>query len=92
MAKPVVASRLPTVERYFDADTLAVYEPGNHESLATRILGLVDRPTERRARVQRTRQRVEDLSWTHQAETYLGVVGRMEIGPRGRRSGRRGRP
>ena len=92
MAKPVVASRLPTVERYFDADTLAVYEPGDHESLAATILGLVDRPAERRARVQRTRQRVEDLSWTHQADTYLGVVGRMETGPRGRKSGRSGRP
>ena len=92
MDKPVVASRLPTVARYFEADTLAVYEPGDHESLAATILSLVDHPTERRARVQRTRQRVEDLSWTHQAETYLGVVGRMQIGPRGRRSGRRGRP
>jgi Glycosyltransferase len=92
MAKPVVASRLPTVERYFDADTLAVYEPGDHESLAATILSLVDHPTERRARVRRTRQRVEDLSWTHQAETYLGVVGRMVTGPGSRRSGRNGRP
>lgn len=91
MAKPVVASRLPTVERYFDADTLAVYEPGDHESLAATILSLVDSPTERRARVRRTRQRVEDLSWTHQAEAYLGVVGRLVAGPGSRRSGRSGR-
>lgn len=90
MAKPVVASRLPTVERYFDADTLAVYEPGDHESLAATILSLVDRPTERRARVGRTRQRVEDLSWTHQAETYLGVVGRLVAGAGSRRSSRSG--
>ena len=92
MAKPVVASRLPTVERYFDADTLAVYEPGDHESLAATILSLVDRPAERRARVRRTRQRVEELGWTHQAEAYLGVVGRMVTGPDSRRSGRIGRP
>jgi glycosyltransferase involved in cell wall biosynthesis len=92
MAKPVVASRLPTVERYFDADTLALYEPGDHESLAATILSLVDRPTERRARVRRTRQRVEELSWTRQAEAYLGVVGRMVAGPGSRRSGRSGRP
>jgi glycosyltransferase involved in cell wall biosynthesis len=92
MAKPVVASRLPTVERYFDADTLAVYEPGDHESLAATILSLVDRPTERRARVRRTRQRVEELSWARQAETYLGVVGRMVAGPGSRRSVRNGRP
>jgi glycosyltransferase involved in cell wall biosynthesis len=91
MAKPVVASRLPTVERYFAADTLAVYEPGDHESLAATILSLVDRPTERRARVRRTRRRVEDLSWTHQAETYLGVVGRLVAGAGSRESGRSGR-
>jgi glycosyltransferase involved in cell wall biosynthesis len=88
MAKPVVASRLPTVERYFDADTLALYEPGDHESLAATILSLVDSPTERRARIRRTRRRVEELGWTHQAEAYLGVVGRMVTGPDSRRSGR----
>jgi glycosyltransferase involved in cell wall biosynthesis len=92
MAKPVVASRLPTVERYFDADTLALYEPGDHESLAATILSLVDSPTERRARIRRTRRRVEELGWTHQAEAYLGVIGRMVTGPDGRRSGRAGGP
>jgi glycosyltransferase involved in cell wall biosynthesis len=85
MAKPVVASRLPTVERYFHADTLAVYEPGDHESLASMILGLVDGPAERRARVGRTGRRVEELSWARQAEAYMGVVGRMVAGPNGRR-------
>jgi glycosyltransferase involved in cell wall biosynthesis len=92
MDKPVVASRLPTVERYFDADTLALYEPGDPESLASAILRLVDGPAERRARVRRTRRRVEELSWTRQAEAYLGVVGRMVADPGSRRSGRSARP
>jgi glycosyltransferase involved in cell wall biosynthesis len=83
MEKPVVASRLPTVERYFDSGTLSVYEPGDHESLAARILELVDRPAERRARVKRTLERVEEMSWTRQAEAYLGVVRRMVAGPAG---------
>ncbi|MGZ6274275.1 MAG: glycosyltransferase family 4 protein, partial [Candidatus Limnocylindrales bacterium] len=92
MAKPVVASRLPTVERYFPADTLAIYEPGDHESLASTILGLVDSPAERRARVGRTGRRVEELSWARQAEAYLGVVGRMAAGPDRRSQDRNGRP
>ncbi|MGZ6266294.1 MAG: glycosyltransferase family 4 protein, partial [Candidatus Limnocylindrales bacterium] len=92
MAKPVVASRLPTVERYFPADTLAIYEPGDHESLASTILGLVDSPAERRARVGRTGRRVEELSWARQAEAYLGVVGRMVAGPDRRSQDRNGRP
>ncbi len=92
MDKPVVASRLPTVERYFDAGTLAVYEPGDHESLAATILRLVDHPAERRARVRRTGQRVEELSWTRQAEAYLGVVRRMVADAGSRRSRRSARP
>jgi glycosyltransferase involved in cell wall biosynthesis len=77
MGKPVVASRLPTVERYFAPDTLSVYEPGDAESLAATILGLVDDAPGRRTRVDRTRRRVEELSWTRQAETYKSVVDRL---------------
>jgi len=49
MGKPVVASSLPTVERYFEAGTLTLYEPGDHESLAGAILTLPRRsgPEER---------------------------------------------
>jgi glycosyltransferase involved in cell wall biosynthesis len=83
MEKPVVASRLPTVERYFAPDTLSVYEPGNPESLATAILALVDDPAERLARVDRTRRRVGELSWTRQAKVFTTVVERLT---RGRRS------
>ena len=88
MGKPVVASRLPTVERYFAPDTLSVYEPGDSESLAATILALVDDPPGRRARVDRTRRRVEELSWTRQAEAYISVVDRL-IARSGRGPGKR---
>ena len=87
MGKPVVASRLPTVERYFSTDTLSVYEPGDPESLAATILGLVDDAPGRRARVDRTRQRGDELSWARQAETYKSVVDRLTAHSR-RGSGR----
>ena len=82
MGKPVVASRLPTVERYFAPETLAVYEPGDPESLATAILALVDDPKGRRARVDRTRRRIDELSWTRQAEAFKAVVVRLTGGMR----------
>jgi glycosyltransferase involved in cell wall biosynthesis len=82
MEKPVVASRLPTVERYFAPDTLSVYEPGDPESLAAAILALVDDPAERLARVDRTRRRVDELSWTRQAEVFTTVVERLARGRR----------
>ena len=86
MRKPVVASRLPTVERYFDPDTLSVYEPGDPESLAATILALVDDAPGRQARVDRTSQRVDELSWTRQAEVYRSAVERLIRRSRGARS------
>jgi glycosyltransferase involved in cell wall biosynthesis len=77
MEKPVVASRLPTVERYFAPDTLSLYEPGDPESLAAAILAVVDDPAERLTRVERTRRRVDELSWTRQAEVFTAVVERL---------------
>lgn len=77
MGKPVVASRLPTVERYFAPDTLSVYEPGDPRALAEMVLRLVDDPAERAARVHKTRERIDELSWTRQAATYRSVVERL---------------
>jgi glycosyltransferase involved in cell wall biosynthesis len=82
MRKPVVASRLPTVERYFSADTLTTYDPGDAEALAAAILKLIDDPDDRRARAERTRIRVEELGWERQAESYRAVVERLTAGSR----------
>jgi glycosyltransferase involved in cell wall biosynthesis len=87
MEKPVVASRLPTVERYFAADTLSIYEPGDPESLAAMVLNLVDDADERNRRVERTSRRVEELSWTRQGRAFTEVVERLTTGPRSRKSG-----
>ena len=80
MDKPVVASRLPTVERYFPPDTLSIYESGDAESLAAAILKLVDDASGREARVERTRQRLDELSWTRQGEAFRAVVDRLTAG------------
>ncbi|HEX7592428.1 MAG TPA: glycosyltransferase family 4 protein [Candidatus Limnocylindrales bacterium] len=82
MEKPVVASRLPTVELYFGPDTLSIYEPGDPTSLAEMVLKLVDDPDARRSRIQKTRDRVEELSWARQATAYKSVVERLVDGSR----------
>jgi glycosyltransferase involved in cell wall biosynthesis len=86
MGKPVAASKLPTVQRYFAPDTLAVYAPGEPSSLAAAILALVDNPAERQERIDRTSARAQELSWARQAETYRSVVERLT-----RRRPKRGR-
>ncbi len=78
MAKPVVASGLPTVARYFPGDEVATYEPGRPETLATAVEALAGDAGARAARVQRMTVRVHELSWEHEAERYRALVDRLE--------------
>ncbi len=77
MGKPVVASRLPTVERYFAPDTVATYVPGDAADLARVIARLADDPLEREARVARTGARVVELGWDREGARYVALVDRL---------------
>jgi glycosyltransferase involved in cell wall biosynthesis len=83
MAKPVVASSLPTVARYFPGDEVTTYEPGSPEALAAAVEALVDDEARRDARVERMTLRVRELSWEHEAARYRALVDRLEAGRRG---------
>jgi glycosyltransferase involved in cell wall biosynthesis len=77
MRKPVVASRLPLIERTFPVGTVATYEPGNADDLASRISELVDDPLDREARVARTADRVRELGWDREAARYRALVDQL---------------
>ncbi len=83
MAKPVVASRLPMVERTFPVGSVATYEPGSAGDLATAILRLVDEPLEREVRLARTGERVAELSWAHEGRRYRELIERLIARSRG---------
>lgn len=85
LGKPVVASALPTVSRYFEPGTVAGYEPGNPDDLARAILELVDDAGGRAARVARTGRRVHELGWDREAQRYVALVERLVRGRRGPR-------
>ena len=74
MGKPVVASRLPTVERYFGAEALAYFVPGDPPSLAATVRRLVDDPALREAATVAAADRVRELSWEREAERYVALV------------------
>ena len=74
MGKPVVATRLPLVERTFPAGSIATYEAGDARSMAAAILRLVDEPLEREARVAKTAARVRERSWETESRTYLSLI------------------
>ncbi len=62
MGKPVVASRLPTVERYFPEGTVATYAAGDAPDLARVLERVADDPLERAGRIARTAARVAELT------------------------------
>ena len=74
MGKPVVASRLPMVERTFPAGTVVTYEPGDAAGLAQAVLGIVDEPLAREANVERTAGIVADRAWDREAAGYIALV------------------
>ncbi len=77
MGKPVVASDLPTVDRYFPEGTVAHYVPGDAADLARAVLALVDDPAARDAGRAATAARAAELSWDRQAARYLALVERL---------------
>ena len=77
MGKPVVATRLPLVERTFPAGTVAAYEPGDPSAMAAAIIGLADDPLAREAAVVRTSVIVEQAGWEHESIGYLELVERL---------------
>ncbi|MFL5770357.1 MAG: glycosyltransferase family 4 protein [Chloroflexota bacterium] len=77
MGKPVVASRLPMVERTFPAGTVRTYEPGDALALAAQIEAIVDDPLAREAAVERTAAIVQRASWEREASAYVALVDRL---------------
>ena len=77
MGKPVVASRLPLVERTFQERSVAVYAPGSARDMARAILQIVADPLEREARVARTAASVREHSWAAESRRYLDLVERL---------------
>ena len=73
MARPVVASRLPMVERTF-GDDVVTYTAGDADDLALALLRLVDDPGGREALVARALERVRRLAWEREAPRYLALV------------------
>jgi glycosyltransferase involved in cell wall biosynthesis len=74
MRKAVVASRLPTVERDFPADTVRTYPSGDADAMADAIIGLVDDDAGRARSVEAASALVEGLAWDRVSRDYLALV------------------
>jgi glycosyltransferase involved in cell wall biosynthesis len=76
MGRPVIASRLPMVERTFGDDVLT-YTPGDADDLVLALLRLVDDPGAREALIARALERVRGLAWEREAPRYVALVDRL---------------
>ncbi|MDP9481712.1 MAG: glycosyltransferase family 4 protein [Chloroflexota bacterium] len=74
MRRPVVATRLPLVERTFGEGTVWTYEPGDADDLAQTIATVVDDAADRKRRVTRTAKRIGELAWEREVGRYLALV------------------
>jgi glycosyltransferase involved in cell wall biosynthesis len=74
MGKPVVASRLPMVERTFPPGSVAMYSPGDPADLAATVARLADDPAERRSRIELTSAIVEALAWEREGRRYVELI------------------
>jgi glycosyltransferase involved in cell wall biosynthesis len=73
MGLPVVASRLPVIERYFGDDVLLA-EPGDPACIAAAIEGVRTEPSRARERAERASERLAEIEWRRQREQYLELV------------------
>lgn len=81
MGLPVVASRLPVIERYF-GDDLLLAEPGDAASVAAAIEGVRSDPVAARTRAERASKRLARIEWRQQRQGYLELVDGLVAGAR----------
>ena len=87
MGLPVVASRLPLVERHLGDGALRLVEPGSAHALADELERLaVSRREEVETMVRTAASRLAALEPEMQAERYRGLVSVVSAGARTRRA------
>ena len=69
LRKPVVASRLPLVERTFGTGAVVTYPSGDDAAMAAAIVDLADDERDRQDRVERAAVRVAELGWATEADS-----------------------
>lgn len=75
MGVPVVASRLPALERLFPDTAIRYVEPADADALARAVLDLYEHPEAAAAMVREAdRAFVAARSWDHEFAVYLGVL------------------
>ena len=71
---PVVTSRLPVIERYFSADEVCFFEPGDPAAIAAAIESVRRDPGQAAERARRASGRLEEIEWKGQRDAYISRI------------------
>lgn len=71
---PCVVSRRPTIERYFGADDVFYFEPGDVEGLAALLVRLAGSRDELNRAAAHARRIFERYNWANERESYFRVL------------------
>jgi glycosyltransferase involved in cell wall biosynthesis len=71
---PVVASRLPAIENYFDDESVRLFDPGSPAALAAAVEDILHDPAGAQARAARATDLLAPLGWSEQRRRYLAMV------------------
>jgi len=74
IGRPMVTSRLSVLQRYFGDNSLLMFEPGNVDECAAKILEVYKYPEEAKLRVERAQKVLEQYSWEKQKVLYLKII------------------
>jgi glycosyltransferase involved in cell wall biosynthesis len=74
MGLPVVASRLPGIERYFSDDEVRFFEPGSAAGMAAALLDVRRDPAAAHERALRAGERLDAIAWPRQRAGYLRLL------------------
>ena len=77
---PIVASRLSVNMRYFGDDALFTFEPGNIDDCAARLLEVYKDPAKTADKVKCARDKLEEVSWSKQAQVYRDQLNALNGG------------
>lgn len=77
---PVIASRLPVLEAYFDDSAIRYVPPGDIESLAAAMIDTFRNPERARERSVQALALLQRVRWGGQRQIYLAVVDTLVAG------------
>lgn len=74
VGRPLVTSRLSVLQKYFGEKALFMFEPGNVNECAQRLLEIYHHPQDVQNRIKLSQEALKGFSWDKQKEVYLKII------------------